>query len=75
MVPSQDVDVDIRAGHWKISSRVQANSFSASFQVARLAGLPEGMLAWSNIIIFDDTNVLDVSPLRPPRRDALKKAV
>lgn len=44
MVPSQDVDVDIRAGHWKISSRVQASSFSASFQVARLAGLPEGCL-------------------------------
>jgi hypothetical protein len=36
---SQDVDVEIMAGHWKVSSRVQANPFSASFQVARLAGL------------------------------------
>jgi hypothetical protein len=45
MVPSQDVDVDIRAGHWKASSRVQANLSSASFQVARLAGLALGVLA------------------------------
>jgi hypothetical protein len=58
MVPSQDVDVDIRAGHWKISSGVQANSFSASFQVARLAELPEGdacrgqISLSSTIIIF-----------------------
>ncbi|KAN0114926.1 hypothetical protein V8E51_004470 [Hyaloscypha variabilis] len=56
MVPSQDADVDIRAGHWKVSSRVQAKPFSASFQVVRLAALPEGCLPWSIIIIFDDNN-------------------
>jgi hypothetical protein len=52
---SQDVDVEIRAGHWKVSSGVKPNSFSASFQLARLAWLAwGGGLPWLIPIIFDD---------------------
>ncbi len=71
MVPSQDVDVDIRAGHWKVSSGVQANFFSASFQVARLVGLA---LPWSNIIIFDDNKCFGYEP-SSAAGEALEKAV
>lgn len=70
MVPSQDVDV--RYQGWLLEGLVEGPSeaFSASFQVARLAGLPEGDACRGQLsFILHENNVLDVSPLRPPMWD------